>query len=98
MLSGIGYDEWFGKDPAWASHTRPLKPDDCIVFEDSPSGARAGVAAGAFVVGILSGQKEATLKEAGCSMIIHDFQDERLWKHLDQISISDRNSKTSSSQ
>ena len=75
-----------------------VKPDDCIVFEDSPSGARAGVAAGAFVVGILSGQKEATLKEAGCSMIINDFQDERLWKHLDQISISDRNSKTSSSQ
>eukprot|EP00591_Stephanopyxis_turris_P000971 CAMPEP_0195520344 /NCGR_PEP_ID=MMETSP0794_2-20130614/16674_1 /TAXON_ID=515487 /ORGANISM="Stephanopyxis turris, Strain CCMP 815" /LENGTH=239 /DNA_ID=CAMNT_0040649679 /DNA_START=119 /DNA_END=838 /DNA_ORIENTATION=- len=58
----------------------------CIVFEDSPSGARAGVAAGAFVIGILSGQEEATLLEAGCSLVIKDFEDTKLWTHLESRS------------
>lgn len=58
----------------------------CIVFEDSPSGARAGVAAGAFVVGILSGQEESTLLEAGCSLVITDFEDQKLWNYLESRS------------
>jgi beta-phosphoglucomutase-like phosphatase (HAD superfamily) len=65
-----------------------VQGDECIVFEDSPSGAKAGVAAGAFVVGILSGQDEATLLVAGCHMIIQDFEDPKLWEHLERIQIS----------
>jgi beta-phosphoglucomutase-like phosphatase (HAD superfamily) len=61
--------------------------DQCIVFEDSPSGSQAGVAAGAFVVGILSGQEESTLIEAGCHMIIQDFNDPKLWKYLERIQV-----------
>ena len=60
---------------------------ECIVFEDSPSGARAGVAAGAFVVGILSGQEAVTLQQAGCHLIVQDFDDPQLWKHLDTLTI-----------
>ena len=61
-----------------------VAPDRCIVFEDSPSGARAGVAAGAFVVGILSGQEALALQEAGCHLIVQDFDDPALWKHLER--------------
>ena len=62
-----------------------VDPTECIVFEDSPSGARAGVTAGAYVIGILSGQDEATLQNAGCSMIINNFDDAKLWKFLDGL-------------
>lgn len=55
----------------------------CIVFEDSPSGARAGVAAGAAVIGILSGQEESALLEAGCTFVITDFTDLKLWDYLE---------------
>ena len=61
-----------------------VNPEDCIVFEDSPSGAKAGVAAGAYVIGILSGQEEITLQNAGCSLIIKNFEDPKLWNYLDE--------------
>jgi beta-phosphoglucomutase-like phosphatase (HAD superfamily) len=60
-----------------------VDPQECIVFEDSPSGARAGVAAGAYVVGILSGQDRSTLLDAGCSLLIQDYDDPALWAHLE---------------
>eukprot|EP00584_Thalassiosira_punctigera_P007965 CAMPEP_0172540066 /NCGR_PEP_ID=MMETSP1067-20121228/11141_1 /TAXON_ID=265564 ORGANISM="Thalassiosira punctigera, Strain Tpunct2005C2" /NCGR_SAMPLE_ID=MMETSP1067 /ASSEMBLY_ACC=CAM_ASM_000444 /LENGTH=248 /DNA_ID=CAMNT_0013325849 /DNA_START=20 /DNA_END=766 /DNA_ORIENTATION=+ len=99
MIEGIGYGDFFqtlviGDE---CEHAKPhpcpyltacknLGLEDasrCIVFEDSPSGARAGVAAGAFVVGILSGQEEDTLLEAGCSLVIDNFDDDRLWEYLE---------------
>lgn len=61
-----------------------VQPQDCVVIEDSPSGVQAGVAAGAWVIGILSGQSAATLQKAGCHMIIQDFTDPQLWKYLEQ--------------
>lgn len=57
--------------------------EGCIVFEDSPSGAKAGVAAGATVIGILSGQEESTLMDAGCLFVIKNFEDIKLWDYLD---------------
>ena len=102
ILSGIDYDAWFGDQLIIGDECEKPKPDpcpyllacqrlgvsasDCIVLEDSPSGARAGVAAGAFVVGVLSGQEEATLRDAGCHLIVQDFEDEKLWKHLEALS------------
>jgi len=59
--------------------------EDCLVFEDSPSGARAGVAAGAFVIGITSGQDKKTLHDAGCQLVIQDFEDPKLWNHLNTL-------------
>lgn len=55
-----------------------VDPQQCMVVEDSPSGAKAEVAAGAWVVGILSGQSETTLRNAGCHMIIQDMDDPKL--------------------
>ena len=54
----------------------------CLVFEDSPSGATAGVAAGATVIGIRSGQTPEKLLEAGCTFVIENFDDPKLWDHL----------------
>jgi beta-phosphoglucomutase-like phosphatase (HAD superfamily) len=108
ILSGIGYASWFDDyliigdecerpkpDPSpyrTACKLLGVKPEDCIVVEDSPSGARAGVAAGAFVVGILSGQKTSALLEAGCHLIIDDFNDHKLWNHLESISVASASS------
>ena len=99
MLQGIHYESFFQTlvigdecerakpDPCpYLTASKNLGIDDCstcLVFEDSPSGARAGVAAGAFVVGILSGQEESALLEAGCSLIIKDFEDIKLWNYLE---------------
>lgn len=57
--------------------------ENCVVFEDSPSGARAGVAAGATVIGVLSGQEESTLMGAGCLFVIKNFEDVKLWDYLE---------------
>ena len=48
---------------------------DCIVFEDSPSGATAAVAAGCYVCGVLTSQKAEHLEEVGVHMIVKDFQE-----------------------
>ena len=45
----------------------------CIVFEDSISGVRAGVAAGCTVVGVLSSQTRDVMISLGCADTIHDF-------------------------
>lgn len=99
MIGGIDYDDNFFQTLIIGDECEKPKPDpcpyltackhlnldctQCIVFEDSPSGARAGVAAGAFVIGILSGQEEQTLLEAGCSMVIKDYTDTKLWDYLE---------------
>lgn len=47
---------------------------DCLVFEDSGSGVRAGVAAGALgVVGLRSSLTDAKLREQGCVATIADW-------------------------
>ena len=48
---------------------------DCIVFEDSPSGATAAVAAGCFVVGVMTSQKAEHLLEVGVHMTVKDFEE-----------------------
>jgi beta-phosphoglucomutase-like phosphatase (HAD superfamily) len=98
MISGIDYNDGFFQTLVIGDECEKPKPDPCpyltacknlgidasgcIVFEDSPSGTRAGVAAGAFVIGILSGQEESALLEAGCSLVIKDFTDMKLWDYL----------------
>jgi sugar-phosphatase len=43
---------------------------DCVVFEDAPSGVRAGVASGARVVGVLGTTPAEVLREEGASWIV----------------------------
>jgi len=52
-----------------------VEAENCLAFEDSPSGAAAAVAAGTQTVGITSTQTAEKLEEAGCSIAIRDFED-----------------------
>ena len=52
-----------------------MEAHETIVFEDSPSGIRAAVAAGIPTIGLLTGQSEEVLREAGATLIVKDFRD-----------------------
>lgn len=53
-------------------------PENCIAFEDSPSGMRAAAASGAYSIGIRSALDDAKLRAAGADMTIQDFTDPAL--------------------
>lgn len=61
-----------------------VAPAQAVVFEDSPSGIRAGAGAGATVVGIRSSLDDAALRAAGAAFGIDDFNDPALWAHLEK--------------
>eukprot|EP01116_Phalansterium_solitarium_P009751 TRINITY_DN24035_c0_g1_i1.p1 TRINITY_DN24035_c0_g1~~TRINITY_DN24035_c0_g1_i1.p1 ORF type:complete len:230 (-),score=93.03 TRINITY_DN24035_c0_g1_i1:340-1029(-) len=49
-------------------------PAECVVFEDSPSGIRAAVAAGVkAIVGVATTQAPETLRAAGATHVISDY-------------------------
>ncbi|KAI9500509.1 DL-glycerol-3-phosphatase [Coemansia spiralis] len=50
-----------------------IAPSSAIVFEDSVNGVKAGVAAGAITVGILTSTTEQKLRAAGAQYVIRDF-------------------------
>jgi beta-phosphoglucomutase-like phosphatase (HAD superfamily) len=49
-----------------------MDPEDCIVFEDSFSGATAGLNAGMKVVGVLSSHRKDELPD--CQYYIEDYR------------------------
>lgn len=55
-----------------------LKPDEALVFEDSPTGVRAAVAAGISTIGVTSTHSDAKLCSLGALFTIADFTDSRL--------------------
>lgn len=61
-----------------------VAPADALVFEDSPSGIRSGVAAGATVFAIRSSLDDAALRDAGAHHTLSDFNDPALWAHLEK--------------
>jgi HAD superfamily hydrolase (TIGR01509 family) len=93
MLSAIGQRHRFpvviaegeasaGKpDPApyrLAAERLGVAPGDCIVFEDSPAGLRAGISAGARVVGLTTSLTAPELSDLGAWLAVADYTDERL--------------------
>lgn len=93
MLAAIGHRDRFktlviGEEcPRAKPHPDPyllamtqlgVGPEQTIVFEDSPSGIRAGAASGAFTVGIRSSLDDAGLRQHGAQATLSDFTDPTL--------------------
>lgn len=64
-----------------------VSPQHTIVFEDSVSGTKAGVAAGIPVVAVGTRNPEKLLIEAGATYVIKDFNDQKLWNSLEELEI-----------
>lgn len=97
MLAAIGLEPRFpvlvigdecarGKpapDPYLAAMERlGVAPEDCIAFEDSPSGMRAAAASGAYPVGIRSSATDVALRAAGAAVTLEDYTDPALERIL----------------
>nr|ODN96675.1 glycerol-1-phosphatase [Cryptococcus depauperatus CBS 7855] len=50
-----------------------LHPTECIVFEDAPSGVKAGVASGALVVAVCTSHNRKALEGLGAHHIVEDL-------------------------
>lgn len=73
-------------DPYLAAMARlGLAPEACIAFEDSPSGIRSAVSAGAFVIGLRSTLDDAGLRAAGARLTLADFTDPALEDALTRL-------------
>jgi phosphoglycolate phosphatase-like HAD superfamily hydrolase len=49
----------------------------CVVFEDSPRGIKAGVAAGAIVVAVCKGHARGQIEECGAHFVLENLEDVR---------------------
>ncbi|CAO2837941.1 unnamed protein product [Amaranthus hypochondriacus] len=56
-----------------------------FIFEDSPSGIRAGVAAGMPVIGLYTRNPEHLLLEETPAFVIKDYEDPKLWAALEEL-------------
>jgi sugar-phosphatase len=65
-----------------------VQPHDCLVFEDAPSGVRAGVAAGCRVLGVLGTHSAEELSEAGANWIVSSLGNVRTQTNDGRIAIT----------
>ncbi|KAJ3714539.1 HAD-like domain-containing protein [Lentinula guzmanii] len=49
-------------------------PKNCVVFEDSPSGIRAGVASGAIVIAVCTSHERAKIENCGAHFVVDDME------------------------
>lgn len=59
--------------------------EHAFIFEDSPSGIRAGVAAGMPVIGLSTRNPETLLMEAKPAFLIKNYEDPKLWAALEEL-------------
>jgi len=52
-----------------------VKPEECIVFEDSSSGVKAGVSAGCYTVGVMTTKTESQMREMGANAVIDNYDE-----------------------
>ena len=45
----------------------------CVVFEDSPSGIRAGVASGAIVIAVCTSHERSKIENCGAHFVVRDM-------------------------
>ena len=50
-------------------------PQHCVVFEDSPSGIRAGVASGATVIAVCTSHPREKIQDCGAHFIVNNMDD-----------------------
>jgi beta-phosphoglucomutase len=55
-----------------------VEPNECLIFEDSLEGVKAGVKSGAIVVGVTTTHKVEKLIDLGCGIAIKDYSDPHL--------------------
>ncbi|KAF5735453.1 haloacid dehalogenase-like hydrolase domain-containing protein Sgpp [Tripterygium wilfordii] len=100
MISTLGLSDFFeaviiGDDCEHAKpHPEPylnalevlkVSKDHTVIFEDSVSGIKAGVAAGIPVVGLTTRNPEHLLMEAEPTLLIKDYEDPKLWAALEEL-------------
>jgi HAD superfamily hydrolase (TIGR01509 family) len=88
MLRALRLDGWFSHVVLGEECSRPkpfpdpyiqglhalgLTSSEALVFEDSPAGVTAAVAAGLRVVALRTGQTDSVLLEAGAQIVVDDF-------------------------
>jgi HAD superfamily hydrolase (TIGR01509 family) len=56
-----------------------VSAEHAIAFEDSPSGVQSAAGAGIKVIGISTSQSEETLRRAGASLVVENFESAELW-------------------
>ena len=69
-----------------------VQPEEALVFEDSPTGVRAAVAAAIPTIGITSTHSDTKLRQLGALFTIADFTDTRLLNYVRQSDFSTSNS------
>jgi HAD superfamily hydrolase (TIGR01509 family) len=57
------------------AHIIPLRPDECLVIEDSPPGIQSGRAAGMRTLGVTNTVHEKALREAGADSVTRSLAD-----------------------
>ncbi|MBE9044060.1 HAD-IA family hydrolase [Pleurocapsales cyanobacterium LEGE 10410] len=59
-----------------------IESHQAIAIEDSAAGIRSAIGAGVYTIGITSSHPSEDLLDAGASLTIQDFNDEKLWTLL----------------
>ncbi|HVF51948.1 MAG TPA: HAD family phosphatase [Pyrinomonadaceae bacterium] len=57
------------------AHVIPLRPDECLVVEDSPPGIQSARAAGMRTLGVTNTVAESELRAAGADVVTHNLAD-----------------------
>lgn len=66
-----------------------LSPEEALVFEDSPTGVRAAVAAGVPTIGVTSTHSDGSLGQLGVLFTIADFTDSQLLTYIGRADMAE---------